>query len=193
MISPMRQLFSVLAILLLAAAPSVRADVDHYKEGQRLFAEKQIEAALAEFQQADTVAPNEPLVYSWLAACLNELGRHAEAKQRIEAAIGLLKEAQNQAIEQKQPPPPIALGYYTLLARIQANLGEFEQAAATIASYSFQDDGGEEATKTKQALEAARQALKGKLVALGVEGLVSGDLECARSKFTRADAISPAT
>lgn len=182
------------SVLLLAAAAPGKSSVDQdYQEGQRLFLEKNFTAALEKFERVDKAVPNDPRVDSWIAACLNELGKYAEAKERLEAAFKLLRDAQSRAVEQKKPVTPIDVGYFTLLARIQMNLGEFEQAIETIRSYSPPDDGSEEAAKAKQAIDTARQILKAKLVAVGAECLRSGDLDCTRKRFTQADKLEPAS
>jgi tetratricopeptide (TPR) repeat protein len=183
----MRQLWILsLSLVLLAAAPVDPSAIDrHYNDGQKLFGEGDFAGALREFEAVDELVPNEPRVYSWIGACLNELGRHAEAKKRLQDAFDLLRGI--------APDSPIDLGYYTLLAGIQANLGEYEAAVKTIQSYSFSDDGSEEATKRKQAFETAKQTLAAKLVAVGDECLRSGDLACSRTTFTQADVLLAAT
>lgn len=190
----MKQLWilAFLAVLLGAASPAQQIVDRHYQDGQRLFGEKNFAAALQEFKDLDSWVPNDPQVDSWIGACLNELGRHAEAKQYLEEAIQVLRDKQRLAGEENQPVPEIAIGYFTLLARIQLNLGEFEQAIATIDSYPVQDDGSSEAAKAKQAIDIERQALKTKLVALGSECLNMGDLDCARLRFTQGETVLPA-
>jgi tetratricopeptide (TPR) repeat protein len=193
----MRQSWTAVLVLVLSLGlGSVRAfaddaDVDHYNEGQRLFAEKNVSGALEEFLKADGLVPDEPLIYSWIAACLNELGRYEEAKTRIERAFGLLQDAQRQAAEKGQPVPPIDLGYYTLLAGIQLNLRQYKQAAETINSYPVPNDGSEAATKAKQAIDGARQGLQAKLISLGIDFLRSGDVASARAVLAQADELHP--
>ena len=180
----------VLPIVLLAGASPAESDANqHYVEGQRLFGEKNFEAALGEFKQADALIPKEPQVYSWIGACLNELGQYAEAEQRLEAAFEALREVQRQAVLRQREAPPIDLNYFTLLALIRVNLHEFDQAVETIGSFSFTDDGSEGATKAKQALEVSKQTLRARLVAVGSECLRSGDLDCARNALTQADVL----
>lgn len=175
--------------LAAGAAGAQEADVDHYREGQRLFAERKVEQALDHFRKADALVPNEPLIHSWIGACLNELGRWAEAKQSLERAFALLQEGQRLVAEAGGNVPPIAVGYYTLLAGIQMNLKDFRGAVETIDAYKLEDDGSETATSTKQALDAARQLIKAKLVAAGVECLRGGDVACGRASFAQADAL----
>jgi tetratricopeptide (TPR) repeat protein len=179
-------------VLLLGAAPD-EPNVDHYKEGQRLFGERNFAAALGEFETVDARVPKEPQVYSWIGACLNELGRYAEAEERLKAAFELLREEQRQAAEKNRPVPPIDIGYHTLLARIQVNLRAYDRAVETIESYSIEDDGSEQAAKAKQARDAARQGVKAKLVAVGAECLRSSDLDGARAAFAQAERLDPAT
>jgi tetratricopeptide (TPR) repeat protein len=174
-----------LAILLLGATPLDPAEIDRqFNEGQRLFGEKDFAGALKAFETVDEYVPNEPRVYSWIGACLNELGRYQEAEERLEDAFSLLRGIQGDT--------PIDLGYYTLLAGIQANLGEYEQAVATLESYRL-PQGGDDPAKAEQALASAKQTLAAKMVAAGGECLRTGNLDCARVTFTQADALLQAT
>jgi tetratricopeptide (TPR) repeat protein len=183
----------VSVVFLASARPVIRANADrHYKEGQRLFGEKQYAAALEEFERADELLPDEPLIFSWIGASLHKLGQLAEAEDRVVAAIDLLKEAQQRAIEAGQPPPAIDLGYHTLLTNIRIDLGKYEEAVAAIRAFAVPDDGSDEAVKAKQAHEAAIQALEAKLVALGADCVKKDDLDCARKMLTLAESLEPA-
>jgi len=186
----MKHWILALPLVLLAGALPAESDANqHYVEGQRLFGEKNFEAALEEFKQADALIPKEPQVYSWIGACLNELGRYDEAEQRLEGAFEVLREVQRQAVLRQREAPPIDLNYFTLLALIRVNLREFDKAVETIGSFTFTDDGSEEATKTKQALEVSKQTLRARLVAVGSECLRLGELDCARGALTQADVL----
>ena len=181
--------------LLLFGAPSAAEEeqVDPYKEGMRLFEEQSYEAALVEFKKADAVLPNEPLIYSWMGACLNALGRYAEAEERLKAAFVLLREEQIRAVEEGASAPPIDIGYFALLAGIQVSLHEFERAVETFEGYAVVDDGSEDAAKMKEAFDAARRDLVGKLARSGVECLGADDLVCARTAFEQADRLHHTT
>jgi len=184
--------FAAVTLALACVAGVARAqeaDVDHYREGQRLFAERKIEEALNHFVKADALVPNEPLIHSWIGACLNELGRYAEAQQALERAFALLQEGQRLIAEAGGKVPPIDVGYYTLLSGIQMNRKDFLGAVATINAYKFDDDGSETATRIKQALDQARQLLKAKLVAAAVDCLRAGDIACGRKSLEQADVL----
>jgi len=181
-----------LAFCLVAAAAD-DGNVDHYKEGMRLFEEKNFAAALEQFQTADGILPNEPLVYSWIGACLNALGRYAEAEERLETAFELLREEQALAVEQGAFPRPIDIGYFALLAGTQVSLGKYDKAVQTFQGYEFVDDGSEEAAKAKEAYDAARKDLVGKLATIGVDCLRADDLDCAREAFAQADILHHAS
>ncbi len=179
-----------LFVALLAGTSPAEADADqYYREGQRLFGERNFQAALEQFQQADAMVPKEPQIYSWIGASLNELGKHAEAERRLEEAIEILREAQQVAAARQQPAQPIDLGYFLLLASIRVNLHKFEQAVEAVNSFSFNDDGSEEATKAKQAFDGAKQTVRAKLVAVGTECLRSSDLDCTRKALVQAEIL----
>jgi len=179
----------MLSLVFCAVAAAADENVDYYKEGIRLFEEKSFEGALEQFQKADSVLPNEPLIYSWVGACLNALGRYAEAEERLETAFELLREEQALAVEQGAFPRPIDIGYFALLAGTQVSLGKYEKAVQTFQGYELADDGSEEAAKAKEAFEAAKRELVGKLATIGVECLRADDLDCARTTFAQADIL----
>jgi tetratricopeptide (TPR) repeat protein len=182
----------IVALIVLVAMPPVRADAnDNFAEGQRLFNEKKFQAALDQFKEADALVPNEPRVYSWIAACLNELGQYAEAEKRVQGALEIIREAQKQDASKLVTVPPIDVGYFSLLALVQTNLKEYEKARATLDTYKFNDDGSEDAKNTKQALAAAKQTIRARMVVIGTECVKTGDLECTRKAFSQAEAIQP--
>ena len=188
----MRYLWMIgtLVIVVLLGAPPARSDAnDNFAEGQRLFNEKKFEAALEQFKEADALVPNEPRVYSWIAACLNELGRYAEAEKRLQGALEIIRESQKQDASKLVTVPPIDVGYFQLLALIQTNLHEYEKARATLDTYKFNDDGSEDAKNTKQALATAKQTIRARMVVIGTECVKTGDLECTRKAFSQAEAI----
>jgi tetratricopeptide (TPR) repeat protein len=191
----MRYLWMIgtLVTAVLLGAPPARSDANEsFAEGQRLFNEKKFEAALEQFKEADALVPNEPRVYSWIAACLNELGQYAEAEKRLVRALEIIRESQKQDASKLVTVPPIDVGYFQLLSLIQTNLHEFEKARNTLETYTFPDDGSEDAKKTKQALEASKQTVRARMVAIGTDCVRAGDLECGRKALTQAEAIQKA-
>ncbi len=183
-------IIGTLVTVVLLGAPPARSDANEsFAEGQRLFNEKKFEAALEQFKEADALVPNEPRVYSWIAACLNELGQYAEAEKRLLRALEIIRETQKQDASKLVTVPPIDVGYFQLLALIQTNLHQFEKARKTLETYTFPDDGSEDAKTTKQALEASKQTIRARMVAIGSECLRAGDVECTRQALTHADAL----
>jgi tetratricopeptide (TPR) repeat protein len=188
-VSKISSLLTVVLIVLAAMTP-VRADAnDNFAEGQRLFNEKKFQAALDQFKEADALVPNEPRVYSWIAACLNELGQYAEAEKRVQGALEIIRESQKQDASKLVTVPPIDVGYFSLLALVQTNLHEYEKARATLDTYKFNDDGSEDAKNTKQALATAKQTIRARMVVIGTECLKTGDLDCTRKAFSQAEAM----
>jgi tetratricopeptide (TPR) repeat protein len=183
----------LLVLALAVAAAAQESEADPYKEGMRLFEEKDYAAALEQFKKADAVLPNEPLIYSWMGACLNALGKYSEAEERLKAAFVLLKEEQIRAVEQGASAPPIDIGYFALLAGIQVSLHQFERAVETFQGYVLVEDGSEKAAKAKEALDLARRDLVSKLARIGVECLNADDLVCARTAFEQADVLHHTT
>jgi len=154
----------MLSLVFCAVAAAADENVDYYKEGIRLFEEKSFEGALEQFQKADSVLPNEPLIYSWVGACLNALGRYAEAEERLETAFELLREEQALAVEQGAFPRPIDIGYFALLAGTQVSLGKYEKAVQTFQGYELADDGSEEAALMTRGITAGRPLEEGTLL-----------------------------
>ncbi len=182
------------SIFLLAARPLTQSEVDSlYADGQQFFAEKKFTEALANFEQVGTAVPNDSRIDSWIAACLNELGRFPAAKDRLEMVIQRLQDDRIRARDQGKDPEPIDVGYFTLLARVQANMKEFDRAIETLEAFTFQDDGSEGANSTKAALDTARKILKTQFAAAGAECLRSGDIDGTRRALTQAERVHPAT
>ena len=179
------------SLVLLGTVFAQEASIDHYKEGQRLFGEQDFAGAMEEFQKADALVPDDATINSWIGACLNALGRYAEAKQRVQTAFKLLEDQRHLLSSKAQLAPPIDLAYYSLLAGIQVNLREFEDAVRTINSYNIPDPKSEDAAKQKEAFDAAKKNVYSQLVSAGVQCLSSDDLECARMALTQADLLDP--
>ena len=165
--------------------------VDHYKEGQRLFGEQKYAEALKEFQEADALVPDDPAINSWIGATYNALGKYAEAKQRLQTAFKLLEDQQKILASQGQPAPPIDMTYFSLLANVEASLGEYEQAVKTILSYEI-PDGVEDPKKAQEALDAAKKGLYARIVAAGVECMNAKNVACVKTTFKQADLLDPA-
>ncbi len=182
-----------LSLSCLAAAAADEPPPEPFMEGQRLFQESRFAEALVQFEEANLRYPDEPRVLSWLGASQNQLGRHAEAKASLERAFALLHDQQALAEGVGQPVTPIDLNYHALLAGIETNLGQFEEAVATLQAYTVADDGTETAAAAAQALDGARAALKSQIVAAGAGCLRSRDLDCARRAFAQAEILQPAT
>ena len=98
-------------------------------------------------------------------------------------AIEELQDKQDNEHRKKTAGPSIPVGYFTLLARIQVNLGEFEQAVKTLDSYPFKETGAKR-REDERAIDTERKTLKAKLAVLGSDCLHAGDLDCA-------DEVSP--
>jgi len=178
------RLYACIAALLLvgpAAFAVPPAATKTYAEGQRLFAEKDYQGALEQFQKTQELTPNEPLLDSWIGACLNALGKYPEAEEHLKTAIA--------ALQKRKRPPDI--GYYSLLAQIQVNLKQFEPAIATLQSFTFKEDGTQKAIDARDALEKAKVGLRASLVTAGAECVRLKDRECARSAFAQAEVLSP--
>src|SRR5881409_614566 len=127
-------LFSLLVVGATAATAEENA-TDHFLQARKLLGEGNYTSALDAFQKADSLKPDLPEIQFGLGACLNALGRYAEAKERLQAAFRLLE---NRPRTVGSNWGPIDIGYYALLADIQANLNEFESAVETIGKYVAQ-------------------------------------------------------
>jgi len=179
-----KRLYAWIAALVLVCSPALAvppAATKTYAEGQRLFGEKDYQGALEQFQKTQELTPNEPLLDSWIGACLNAMGNYTEAETHLKSAIA--------ALQKKKRPPDI--GYYTLLAQIQVNLKQFEPATATLQSFTFKEDGTQKAIDTRAALDQAKVALRAALVTAGGECARLKDRACARSAFAQAEVLSP--
>jgi thioredoxin-like negative regulator of GroEL len=172
---------AVLVVACSSAFAVPPAATKSYAEGQRLFAEKDYKGALEQFQKTQELTPNEPLLDSWIGACLNAMGNYPEAETHLKTAIA--------ALQKKKRPPDI--GYYSLLAQIQVNLKQFEPAIATLQSFTFKEDGTQKAIDARDALEKAKVGLRTSLVSAGAECVRLKDRECARGAFAQAEALSP--
>jgi tetratricopeptide (TPR) repeat protein len=180
------RLYALIAALVLVSAPALAVPVPPaatktYAEGQRLFAAQDYKGALEQFQKTQELTPNEPLLDSWIGACLNALGNYTEAETHLKSAIA--------SLQKKKRPPDI--GYYSLLAQIQVNLHQFEPAAATLQSFTFKEDGTQKAIDARDALEKAKVGLRASFVTAGAECVRLKDRDCARSAFAQAEVLAP--
>lgn len=179
-----------LLLLGLTAATAEESATDHFLQGRKLLEATNYAAALDAFQKANTLKPDLPEVQYGMGACLNALGRHTEAKGMLEAAFRLL---QNRPRTVGSNWGPIDIGYYALLADIQANLNEFEAAVATIGKYVVPATRAGGPAQPIETLNTVKKSLSGKLVASGLKCLGSSDLDCARRAFVQAETLQPAT
>jgi tetratricopeptide (TPR) repeat protein len=158
--------------------------VDHFREGEKYFGMQDYGRALEEFRKADEIVPGDATIHSWLAACLNALGRPAEAKEHIETAFEVLEEIRRR----DETEPPIAMGFYALLGEIQINLRQYDEAVRTILSYEVPDPQNAELVV---AADGMRKGARAKLVHAGIQCLKAADVECAKSAFSQADVLDP--
>ncbi len=180
--------FSVLLCCLPALAGE---DADaHLKQGQKLFQEKNFAGALEEFQQADKLMPDQPPLYSWMAACLNAQKRYPEAKEKAEKALSLLRSQPGMLLSNAGA---LDIGYYSLLAEIQAHLHDFDAAIGTLNEYPLPEGWRENRKQEMEKLDAAKASLQGKMLLVGFECLGSRDAACARKALEKANTLRPVT
>jgi len=183
--------FALLCLFsLFNGATAEENATDHFLQGRKLLEQQNYTAALGEFQKADALKPDLPEVQYGLGACLNALGKFQEAKGKLEAAFRLL---QNRPRVVGANWGPIDIGYYAMLADIQANLGESDAAVDTVAKYKLPDSKGSDQTKAGETLKTVKKGLSAKLIANGLKCLGSGDLECGRRAFAQAEKLESAT
>src|SRR5206468_11950360 len=134
---------------------------DHFLQGRKLLEGGNYTVAIDEFQKANALKPDLPEVHYGIGACLNALGKYAEAKEKLEGAFRLL---QNRPRTVGSNWGPIDIGYYALLADIQANLNESEGAVETINRYVIPDSRGTNQAKAIETLSTVKRSLATKIV-----------------------------
>lgn len=85
-----------LSIPVAQAQDALEQARDHYKRGNELFARGDYEAAIAEFAEADNLAPSPTLEFN-IALCYDRLGDRAEALRRYQLYLRAAPGAANRA------------------------------------------------------------------------------------------------
>lgn len=187
---PPARLLSPLLLFCLTSATAGENATDHFLLGRKLLEEKSYAAAFDEFQKANELKPDLPEVQYGMGACLSALGKYPEAKEKLQGAFSLLQDRPRTVGSNWGP---IDIGYYALLADIQANLGESEAAVETINKYMVPDARGSDQAQAIETLNTVKKGLSGKLLFNAQKCLGSGDLDCVRRALAQAEKLQPVT